>query len=47
VTLDLLGEMFRIPAEVYAVLLMSWFVTIMFTGLYFDGAFEHEEQPYD
>ncbi len=45
--LDLFGLMFNVAAEVYALLLMTWFVLLMFTGLYFDGAFEHINQPYE
>jgi hypothetical protein len=44
VILDLFGQMFIVAAEVYALLLMAWFVILMFTGLYFDGAFDHVNQ---
>ena len=43
--LDLFGQMFNVAAEVYAVLLMAWFVTVIFTGFYFDGSFDHVNQP--
>lgn len=42
--LDFFGTMIETSAEVYALLLSAWFVILMFTGLYFDGAFEHEKQ---
>lgn len=45
--LDLFGQMFNVAAEVYALLLMAWFVLLMFTGLYFDGAFEHVNKPHE
>lgn len=43
-TLDLFGKMIAITAEFYALLLAAWFVLLMLTGLYFDGAFEHEQE---
>lgn len=45
--LDLFGQMFSVAAEVYALLLLAWFVLLMYSGLYFDGAFEHVNQPHE
>ena len=42
--LDLFGAMFNVHPDMYAMLLISWFVLLMFSGLYFDGAFEHVER---
>lgn len=42
--LDLFGTLYNIHPDVYAMLLFSWFVLIMFSGLYFDGAFVHVER---